>query len=236
MQSYQKEAAPSSQDRACDAYFSSFLFAGLPEGERQAAYSAPMPRLVTYREGEKVVTAGEPFSAFGLLVEGELAVTREGEKRRVLHRRLTKGDAFGVSSLFVEQAAFPTTVTALCDSLVLLVGEETLLPLFAACPTVARNYIALLTEKIRFLNKRLDALAGRSAEERVAAYLLSHREERTLGITKSALASLLGLGRASLYRILELFEKEGLVITHRDAVVLCDAAALEQFIKKRKET
>ena len=57
----------------------------------------------------------------------------------------------------------------------------------------------------------------------------------TLGITKSALASMLGLGRASLYRILDLFEESGFIRTARDRIEILDSQALKLFIKNRKE-
>ena len=190
----------------------------------------------TYRAGDCIVEAGSRFGAIGIVTAGKLSVIREGERRRVIHRTLSSGDIFGVSSLFGEDPCFPTTVLAEDGAVLILLTEEALNRLFEAVPRLARNYIGLLTEKIRFLNKRLDSLAGRSAEERVASHLLSHtRENATLGITKSALASLLGLGRASLYRILELFEENGLIKAHRDRIEIIDADALKQFIKNRKE-
>ena len=212
-----------------------FLFAGLSVADRRDALGSVSPETAAYRPGEAVVTAGERFAAIGLVTEGCLAVTRQGERRPVIHRTLGPGEVFGVSSLFGEGEGFPTTVTAKEPTTVLFLEEAEVRGLLATYPKAAEAYITLLTKKIRFLNGRLDTLAGRSAEERVASYLLSHTGSG-LPLTKSALASLLGLGRASLYRILELFEENGLIRSCRDAIEVPDGAALEQFIKNRKET
>ena len=211
-----------------------FLFSGLSVAERRAALGSISPETVAYRPGEAVITAGDPFSAIGLVTEGCLAVTRQGERRPVIHRTLGPGEVFGVSSLFGEGEGFPTTVTAQEPTTVLFLTEAEVRRLITSYPRIAEAYITLLTRKIRFLNGRLDTLAGRSAEERVASYLLTHTEGG-LPLTKSALASLLGLGRASLYRILDLFEGNGLIRSCRDAIEVPDRAALESFIKHRKE-
>jgi CRP-like cAMP-binding protein len=187
--------------------------------------------------GAAVVEAGSRFSAIGILTEGEASVVRRGEHRRVVHRTLRAGDVFGVSSLFGQEDGFPTDVVTTAPSRILFLDEEDVRAMVTAVPRIAFNYIALLSDKIRFLNRRLDTLAGRSAEERVAEHLLSGiGADGILGTTKSALASLLGLGRASLYRILDLFEKKGWILTHRDRIEILDAVAIKSFITDRKET
>ncbi len=217
-----------------EGLFSSFLFSGIGREERKKALSVLPPLITVYPQGERIVTARESFSSLGIVCEGVLSITREGEARRVIHRRLTKGEVFGVSSLFLESEPFPTTVEAESTASVLLLSEEAMTALFEAVPATAKAYIALLTRKIRFLNRRLDTLAGRSAEERVAAHLLGSGEGAP-PITRSALASLLGLGRASLYRILDLFEENGLVEVGRKSIVIKDRVALKNFIESRKE-
>ena len=143
---------------------------------------------------------------------------------------------FGVSSLFDTSNTFPTTIKATEGCRVIFLSEQDVSALLETTPTIAKNYVKLLTKKIRFLNHRLDTLAGRSAEERVAEHLLSSiGEDGALGVTKSALASMLGLGRASLYRILDLFEKNEFIRTSRDRIEILDEGALKTFIKNRKE-
>ena len=221
---------------AKQSFFDSFLLKGLTQAEKEIALAAAEPMEIALSAGERLVTAGERFSSLGIVTEGELTVTRAGNRRPVIHKRLHPTDVFGVSSLFGGGECFPTTITAERASTVFLLDEHSIERMLAAVPYTARNYIALLTEKIRFLNRRLDTLAGRSAEERVAAFLLSGTSEgEGLGLTKSALASSLGLGRASLYRILDAMEASGHIRSHRDRIEILDRDALEQYIHTRKE-
>ena len=230
------EHSPPFTEEELQILFGSALLRNLNAKERESVKASLLPERRAYAAGSCVAEAGTRFGAIGIVTGGTLSVIREGERRRVIHCTLSAGDIFGVSSLFGADVPFPTTVLAESPVTLLLLTEEALERLFATVPRVARNYIGLLSEKIRFLNSRLDALAGRSAEERVASHLLTMpREDGALGITKSALASLLGLGRASLYRILDLFEKNGLIKAHRDHIEIVDAEALKSLIKNRKE-
>lgn len=217
------------------AFFDCCLTKGLSDAEKQAAFLAAAPEIRRYAAKEPVVLAGDAFSAIGIVVEGTLSITRSGERRRVIHKRAAYADIFGVSSLFGSGEGFPTTVSAEGAVTLLLLDEAAVSRMLAAVPGVARNYIALLTEKIRFLNRRLDTLAGRSAEERVAAFLLSREGNAApLGITKSALASSLGLGRASLYRILDEMEADGIIRTDRSSIEILDPEALTSFTKTER--
>ena len=214
------------------------LFHGLGERDLQSAAEriASAAHTARFAANEIIVEAGAPFSAIGILAEGVAAVIRSGERRPVIHKTLLPGDVFGVSSLFDTDSTFPTTIKAIEVCRIIFLSEQDVSVLLENTPGIAKNYIKLLTKKIRFLNHRLDTLAGRSAEERVAEHLLSSiGKDGALGITKSALASMLGLGRASLYRILDLFEKNGFICTSRDRIEVLDADALKKFIKNRKE-
>ena len=212
-----------------------FLFCGLSEGEITKALVEIRPQCASYKANEVVVEGGTPFTGLGLVCSGELSVIRRGGHRTVIHRTLHQGNFFGVSSLFGKQEGFPTTITAETAARILFLSESDITALFAKDPHIARNYITLLSDKIRFLNDRLDMVAGRSAEERVASYLLSHTgQDGSLGITKSALASLLGLGRASLYRILDAFEEQGLIKVRRDAIETLDTAAMKLLLNTER--
>ena len=218
------------------ALFSAFLFRGLDDEECKRAASRTHAYTIRYSVNEIIVNAGEEFSALGILSNGTAAVIRSGEHRRVIHKSLSPGDVFGVSSLFDSPGVFPTTVMAIEPCSVIFLTENDITALLEEFPQISKNYIALLTKKIRFLNHRLDTLAGRSAEERVAEHLLTEiGVDGTIGVTKSALASHLGLGRASLYRILDLFEKNGFIRTFRDRIEVHDPNGIKTFIKNRKE-
>ena len=103
----------------------------------------------------------------------------------------------------------------------MLYNQEMLASLFEKHPHAAINYIAFLSDRIRFLNARISVISCSDAENTVLKYLtLSADENGYAAIPKSMteLASMLGLGRASLYRSLESLEKRGIIIRENSRI------------------
>jgi len=86
--------------------------------------------------------------------------------------------------------------------------------LFLLYPTSARNYIAFLSSKIRYLNRKIAELSMHGADARLLGYMKAHAGERgevDMPKSMSLLASTLGIGRSSLYRALEKLEADGYI-------------------------
>jgi CRP-like cAMP-binding protein len=81
------------------------LFADLPKAEIEEIASSCEE--ASFREGEWIVRQGDPFSAFYMIVEGEVAVVIDDEDRRVL----PKGSFFGEVSVLLEEPASASLVT-----------------------------------------------------------------------------------------------------------------------------
>ena len=64
-------------------------------------------------------------------------------------------------------------------------------------PEVCRSYVAYLSERIRFLSGKIDALTAGSAERKVADYVSSHRQ-KTQFMSISDLAEEAGVAEATI--------------------------------------
>ena len=76
------------------------------------------------------------------------------------------------------------------------------------------NYIAYLSDRIRFLNKKLDAFTTKSTEERLYEFLLSQANSDgniNLSFGMAELARRLNVGRTSIYRDISSLESKGLL-------------------------
>ena len=193
----------------------SFLFRGLSDAEF-AAIRAQLGEPERIEKGADVYTEQSFRRALGLVLSGELRVTRLGaDGRRRTHNRLLPGDGFGAAALFGEAAAdgaFVTEVVAYKASTVQFIPEETLTALWRRDPRIADNYIRFLTERIRFLNRVMNGAGGGTAEDKLRRYLLSHSDKAghvTLPCSLSGLSARLDVGRSSLYRALEDLSQSG---------------------------
>ena len=232
---YDKNASVTPSADMLEGLGRSFLFEALSEEELSAALRLAKPEAFRFFAGETLVGVGTPFPYLGYIAKGEATVSRAGERHAVVLNTLREGDIFGASALFGRDTLFSTNVTAKSDGVLLLIGQAAVEGLLSAFPPLAKAYVTYLSEKIRFLNRRLDVLAGRSTEEKLAAFLL-HNAGNTapLRFSKTALSSVLGLGRASLYRALDSLEGRGIIRTDRDGIEILHLQELEKILDEKQ--
>ena len=85
------------------------------------------------------------------------------------------------------------------------------------------NYIKLLAKKIGFLNKKISAYTAKTTDNKLYTYLLQlprNDNKLVLSTDFSAIAKMLGIGRASLYRAFDKLEKDGLIIKKNKEIIL----------------
>ena len=95
-------------------------------------------------------------------------------------------------------------------------------------PDFSMAYIRFLSDRIRFLNKRLAELSAPAVEQRLAKYL-SECDGR-VSPNMVALASSLGIGRASLYRMLDDFIRRGLIRKENHDILILDPDGIKAWI------
>ncbi len=175
---------------------------------------------------------GEEISANGLglflITSGSVLVFRKGTGLPVLLQRLEKGKVFGAASLFGNENEDVTILRAEGDASVFFLPIELISELVREDSAFAMSYIAFLSGKIRFLNRRMSELSAPSVTQKLAAFLL--REENGIAQTKVKLASALGVSRASLYRALDELTELGLISVEGKSVTVIDPEGLSAII------
>ncbi|MCQ2429653.1 MAG: Crp/Fnr family transcriptional regulator [Clostridia bacterium] len=144
-------------------------------------------------------------------------------------RTMRSGDTLGAAALFSAHGEM-TRVIADEPTRVLCIPEQAVRRLIARDPDFALRYITFLSDRIRFLNKRLACLSAGSAAARLAAWLDTTVPEGCtdydLTIPLSRLCSVLDLGRASLYRALDELETGGWLSRSGKHLILPDRAGM----------
>ena len=104
--------------------------------------------------------------------------------------------------------------------------------LFKAVPQTALNYISFLSDRIRFLNGKVRSFASGTNEEKLARFFLENEENGQISLKNlSSLASSLSLGRASLYRIIEIMAERGIISREKNTVTIKNRQELERITK-----
>lgn len=186
-----------------------FLFLGLTEVEVKNIVS-------TFCVEETVAKSKEIYKSgfIGILLSGQATICRLGDTgNAVTIRNIKRNDVFGAAGIFGEWKKGKSQITTRTDCKVLYISEEALKSIFEKYPQVAVNYITFLSDRIRFLNRRIDAFSAGSTVQKLYEYLVSVSVDGTanLDFGLAELARRLKMGRSSLYRGLEVLLKNGLV-------------------------
>lgn len=169
-----------------------------------------------------------------ILTQGTAAVYTPGEGSDCLLRVLHAGDTFGVANLFSNTPPI-TRVVALKQTQALCMKEDALRTLIEEDSALGMRYIAFLSDRIRFLNRRLSCLGAGPAPRRLAAWLDMTAPEGEnvflLPLSMSRLADTLGLGRASLYRVMEQLTQEGYIRREGKEILFMDRSGMRTFYR-----
>ncbi len=183
-----------------------FLFRNLsPEELPALAAGLTVER---YPPGAVIYSRQEFRQAMGVVLEGSLSVLKGKE---LLLNILGPGQCFGAAAIFCPAEDYVTTVMAKTPSALVFLSGQWLTGLFAQHPASAVAYIAFLSQRIRFLNRKIDSFTAPNAQETLYRHLLAAQQGDAVEVAGgySQLARALNLGRASLYRALETLEAEG---------------------------
>ena len=237
------------------------LFSVLSEAEREAVARAGTGDVRSFRQGEMIYSPRKYRKALGLVLSGNVVVTRKNDAS-VLLNSLSENGIFGAAALFADPvrivadsqhseadtgrsaadsqhsaaepqtpAEYATEIRARTAASVWFIPGDTVKQLVRANPDFAESYIRFLSEKVRFLNRRIADFTAAGTERKVAGYLAGCPAETgsTICPNRSALARSLDIGRASLYRVLDSFEAKGLIRKTEKGIEILDKAGLQQL-------
>lgn len=204
------------------------LFKGLSKKELQSIVSDNRSSLVKYSPREVIYTDKSFKKALGAVISGSVSVFRVGNGSRVLLNKIDETGIFGAASLFGAEEQFVTEITALTESEIFFVPAELCEEIISQNSTFALSYIRFLSDRIRFLNRRISELSASGTERKFAKYLLDCKE--TPSPNMKQLASFLGIGRASLYRLIDSFSEDGLIQKNGKNLIIKDYEGLKKLI------
>ena len=175
--------------------------------------------------GEIIFRGGDPFHAFFAVKSGSfkaLAPAREGAVR-VLGFQFA-GELVGIEG--IADNRYPYTARALENSAVCELSVERLPESGKPLEALQRSVIEMLGEVVTFNQEMIACLIHQSADQRVAGFLLgvSKRLKRrgmngetfTLSMSRSDIASYLGLASETVSRILTRLDRSGCIrLRHR---------------------
>lgn len=165
-------------------------------------------KTVSFKKGETVFSKDCFSPSISVIVKGSARV-KKGETT-ISH--LKEGDLYGAAFLYNDISAFQNTVTALTPLTVVILNKDSVDEIIKKDPLVALNFIKYLSHRVSFLNEKIEGYTAQSAEDKLMHYLKKHADtigaECEITVSMKELSSVLGISRASLYRVLDSLEKD----------------------------
>lgn len=214
-----------------DALCATKLFFGVSRKKLSDLLEAQEKTTVVYKRGEVIYSPDKYEESIGFIIRGNVSVVKPASG--VIISNLAKGDIFGAVTLYSQRGYYVSRLVATTETKILFVDKNTVNVLMLSDGVLATNFISYLSDRIYYLNSRIDSFTGGSAESRLASYLIeTFGGYKTMQLKQpyTKLAVSLDIGRASLYRAFDSFIDAGAIEKDGKYIRLLNEDKLKEYI------
>lgn len=191
-------------------------------------------QIFEFESGEKIYSPNKFSKKVGFVFSGECLVEKErADGNSIPLNSLIKNDSFGILAVFSNADKFPTCVKAKKRSTIVFLEASSLISLIKDYSEFSLAVIEFMSKRIEFLNEKITAFSADSVEQKLAHFILKeykslHPEEKiVLNLSKTAKA--LNVGRASIYRTLNVLEAMKIIKFENKNIHILDFEGLERI-------
>src|SRR5215471_4980533 len=184
----------------------------------------------TCRKGQILYSQEDRAEVLFLLKRGRVQLYRLTPAGKRLELAVIEPGTFFGEMPFIGESLRHTFAEAAEDSLICVMSRSDIEGLMRKRSEVALRMIEVLGRRLALCEARLEEMAYRSVPARIAAVLLrlsQEHQDEVVTITHQELGDMIGALRESVTKVLDEFQREGLVELSRGRVILRDAAGLQ---------
>lgn len=191
--------------------------------------------------GATLFTQGDEPRWLPLITDGRVKIGHVSpDGRPVTIAFLGPGEIAGCAAVF-RCIPYPATATAVADSAVIVWTKPQIEALMDRYPKIAKNALRIVGGRAEAMLRRLQELSTESSEQRIARALLRLAREAgrsvesgvqvDFSLSRQDLAELSGATLYTVSRTLSAWERDGVVKSGRQRVVVRDLGRLAQLAK-----
>lgn len=172
----------------------------------------------TYKKGALVFSKLSEEKCIAVIIKGSAQV----KKAHIVVNTLKQGDMFGAAALYNNSKFFVNDIVAVSECKAVFIAKEGIDLLISKSPRFAKKYIEYLSDRIYFLNGKIDTYTSPTADDKLYVYLTSIAKNNVavLNMKMTELAKQLNISRASLYRAFdELTAQEKIEKNNRKIII-----------------
>lgn len=186
--------------------------------------------------GERLFERGDACNGFHLLVEGIVKlVVSNAEGAEHIVNIVQPGHSFGEACMFLGQP-YMVNAEVVSDALLLRIPKQAVMEEIERNPEFAKHMLGGISQRLHQLVGDFEALALRSATQRVAHYLLrcaeaehTEKDEFRLSISKGLIAAHLHITREHFSRVLHRLVAQNIVSVNGKVIRLLDRERLTHY-------
>lgn len=210
------------------------IFKGLTQSDKEVLDQHHS--IAVFRKGEMIIREGEKPKGLFCLVSGKAKIFKVGVGSREQIIRMLRPHSFFCFRSLYSDSHFPFSVSALENSVVVILEKQSISGLVRRNADLAVRFIKLVTEELAFSNNRLISLTQKHVRGRIAESLLLLRDVygldtdgRTLKVllSRDDIAHLSNMTTSNAIRILSDFSREGIITIEGRKIIIQDFKYLE---------
>ncbi|HEX5689143.1 MAG TPA: Crp/Fnr family transcriptional regulator [Roseiflexaceae bacterium] len=201
--------------------------------ERQISY-------VTYPSGHIFFVPEEYTDRLLVLRSGQVRIYKLSPEGRALTMLVLQPPAIFGEMMLVDDWVQDSFAEAMSDCVVGALGRDDLREVLATYPAVALRFMAVMSQRLRALERKLADVAFKSVPQRLAALLLNlaaivpadANPDEPLAVvryTHQQLAEMVGSYRETITKTIGEFREAGLIRVEEDSIQLTDMARLQEL-------
>jgi CRP/FNR family transcriptional regulator len=192
-----------------------------------------------FQKGELLFVAGEEARGLYVIVEGAVRAFRESADGREQVIHVERAGATVAEVPVFDDGAYPSTVAAETDSILLFIDKRDVRNLCLEHPQITLAALKVLAGRLRRCAELVETLSLREVGQRLARLLLAEARARgtpaaegleaTLTLTNQQIAARVGSVREVVSRALTRLQQDGLIALKGRHLTIPDEAALAAY-------
>lgn len=186
----------------------------------------------TFEPSSVIISPDELNSPISIVISGTVEILCNNSNHKVLLKTSGAGTVFGVANLYADNQTFPSIVSAKTETKVLMVDKKIFKSMLVAEPEILNNFLAFLSNKVIYLNKKIASYTAGNNEKKLAYFLSENQIDGIVSteVSISDIAVMLNMGRASLYRAFDKFESENIISRDGRTIHITNLEKLKKYI------
>lgn len=179
---------------------------------------------------------GQEFNSFYYIVDGVIKLSRlsaNGQEKII--DIIRSGNFFAEALLFRKSSDYPVQATAMTASKIVVIDSKGYFDQLTQSKDIMLDLLGTMSTRLHQLVYEIEAVTMQSTKSRLADYILKHlsqekNNECILDLPKKIIASRLSMKPETFSRVLQSFEKQGIIKIVKNRISIKDSHALYMII------